>query len=139
MGDINIDFLKYKTNDKTSVYVDNIYTDNDKIISDQTTITNAFNKYFSSIGTAKAKHIPPSNKNFRDYMERPITNSIFLEPVDEAHILDIVKSLKPKVSTGKDDISCKLLKETIAHITQPITHIMNISLDTGIFPEYSQN
>ena len=43
--------------------------------------------------------------------------------------------LKPKASTGHDGVSTKFLKETINNIIQPITHVINKSLCTGIFPD----
>ena len=43
--------------------------------------------------------------------------------------------LKPKISCGHVDISTKLVNETIAYIIEPLTHIINLSLKTGIFPD----
>ena len=47
---------------------------------------------------------------------------------------NIINSLKPKVSTGIDSISNKLLKEVKEAIEIPITIIINQMLMTGIFP-----
>ena len=60
---------------------------------------------------------------------------MFLEPIETIHIIEATNKLKPKLSTGHDDISTKLLKETIDNIKLPITHIINISFSTGIFPD----
>ena len=60
--------------------------------------------------------------------------SIFLDPVIPADILDITNKLKPKTSYGADGISTKLLMKTIDTIIFPITHIVNLTFETGIFP-----
>ena len=43
-------------------------------------------------------------------------------------------SMKPKTSYREDGISAKLLSETIDKIIDPITHIVNLTFETGIFP-----
>ena len=45
------------------------------------------------------------------------------------------KKLKPKTSSGFDNISTKLMKDTIDYIIEPITQILNQSLSSGIVPK----
>ena len=66
-----------------------------------------------------------------DYMPHPNTHSIFLDPVIPADILNIVNKLKPKTSSG---IFANLLTKTIDKIRDPITHIINLTFETSIFP-----
>ena len=42
-----------------------------------------------------------------------------------------MSKLKPKTSSGKDNISTKLLKEIIESIVYPIAHLFNLSFKTG--------
>ena len=51
----------------------------------------------------------------------------------------IANKLKSKLSHGHDDISTKLLKNTITNILQPITHIINLSFNTGVVPQEMKN
>ena len=67
-------------------------------------------------------------------MPRTWTNSMFIEPALAFYILLIANKLKPKSSYGHDDISIKLLTQTLDNIIQPVTHIINRSFDTGIVP-----
>ena len=67
-------------------------------------------------------------------MPRPVTNSMFIEPVLPSDVLLIANTLKPKSSYGYDDISIKSLKQRLDNIIQPITHIINRSFDTSIVP-----
>ena len=47
-------------------------------------------------------------------------------------------NLKPTLSAGHDNISAKLLKETIHIFKLSITYIINKSFSVGIFPEKLQ-
>ena len=105
-----------------------------KTVSDQDEIANSFNSFFANIEYKVNNSGPKSNKNCRDYMPHLNTHSIFLDPVIPADILTIVNKLKPKTSYGEDGISAKLLSKTIDKIIDPITHIVNLTFETGIFP-----
>ena len=61
--------------------------------------------------------------------------SMFFEPASVEEVSSIIRSLKPKNSSGYDDISNKLLKELHPVILQPLTEIINRSLHEGIFLE----
>ena len=50
-------------------------------IKDENQLANAFNHYFSNIGSELAKTIPNTTINFLDYMKPSNENSMFLEPV----------------------------------------------------------
>ena len=78
---------------------------------------------------------PKQVKNTQDYIQNPSLNSMLLEQIDQQHIIDAANKLKPKTSSGHDDISTKLMKETIQNIILPITHIINRSFASGIFPD----
>ena len=60
---------------------------------------------------------------------------MFLETVDQYDILKIVNKMKPKTSFGYDDISTKIIKDSILNILSPVTHIINRSLITGTVPD----
>ena len=59
----------------------------------------------------------------------------FFFPTDPGEILKIINTLKMKSSQGFDNISTKLLKSTIDEILIPLTHIINISMQSGTVPE----
>ena len=107
---------------------------NDILSSNGKSIANNFNKEFANAGEFVAKNIPASRNTFEQYMPTPVSNSIFLDPVSVCDIKLIIDKMKPKVSTGFDDISCKLLKYSSPFILEPLTHIVNLSLYTGIVP-----
>ena len=67
-------------------------------------------------------------------MPKPTLHSIFLAPVSQSDVLNITLKLKPKTSSGYDDISTKLLKATINEILESLTRVINTSLETGRVP-----
>lgn len=62
-------------------------------------------------------------------------NDIIFDKVGESEIIDIVKSLKNKNSSGYDEIPTSLIKKCIHTIVTPLCYIINNSIQNGIFPE----
>lgn len=122
-----------KQNDKLSI-VQN-FTINNVNVTDKSEIAEEFNKYFSKIGESTGRSVPKSQRNYKDYLKNPTLNSMFLEPIDTCHVIEAANKLKPKLSVGHDDISSKLLKDTIHNIKLPLTHIINKSFSSGIVPD----
>ena len=122
-----------KRNDKpifpSHFTINNIHT------SDKHTIAEEFNSYFSNIGHKTGQNVPVAPHTFTHYLPDPVVQSMFLEPITENTIIQTAQKLKSKLSSGHDDISTKLLKETIAIISTPLSHIINISFVTGIVPD----
>ncbi len=121
-----------KSNDKSNF--PRTFNINDNTTSDQSKIAQEFNEYFAMIGKQTSQNVSKTNKHFNDYLEHPNVNSMFLEQIDTSIVFNTTMKLKPKLSCGQDEISSKLLKQTINEIIQPLTHIINRSFDTGIVP-----
>jgi len=66
--------------------------------------------------------------------KNPFPN-INLQFISTKEIENIIKSLKPKNSSGYDGISTKLIKICSPFISSPLAHICNKSLNSGIFPD----
>jgi hypothetical protein len=103
-------------------------------VSDEDAIAKGFNTFFANIGYNISHNVPQSRKPFDKYMPHHNVKSIFLDPVHPMDVINVTRKLKPKTSSGSDGVSTKLLIKTIDEIVNPITHIINISLQTGIFP-----
>jgi hypothetical protein len=56
-------------------------------------------------------------------------------PITGTEIKNILKTLTSKNSTGCDDISSRILKYCIDEISKPHGHIVNASLEHGIYPD----
>ena len=48
--------------------------------------------------------------------------------------MKIITGMKPKRSTGYDGVSNKLLKQISQQIIKPLTHLINLSIDTNYVP-----
>ena len=55
-------------------------------------------------------------------------------PTYEAEILHTTTNLKASTSEGYDNVSTKLLRQTVKEVATPLAHIVNLSLSHGIFP-----
>ena len=61
-----------------------------------------------------------------------IKETIFLTPVDSLEVKNIILSLK---NSAAGHVGASLLKLSIEHIVAPLTHICNLSLSEGVFPD----
>ena len=99
-------------------------------------IANGFNNYFINIGNSLAQDIPDTQTTASDYLlTAPIPNSLFITPTTPDEINEVINKLKPKSSAGHDNISPKLIKKFQKSISLPLTHIVNLSIATGVFPQ----
>ncbi len=99
-------------------------------------IANSFGNYFINIGPSLANKIDQSSKHtFFDYMKNWFGNSIFLEPILESEMLNVVSNLRNEHSTEYVNVSMNLVKSTISAITTPLTHICNMLLQSGSFSD----
>ena len=108
---------------------------NDEIITDPVQIANAFNSYFSSIGPSLATTVPASTTHFSVYLPPRTENSFYLHPVSPETMKKYILSMKPKTSLDDNNFSMKTLKMVAEAISTPMSHIFNLSINTGIFPK----
>ena len=67
-------------------------------------------------------------------MGQQCPNSMFINPVSEDEVVNIIKSCKPKHSKDCDDIIMYVLSKVTDQIGKPLVHIFNLSFSSGIFP-----
>lgn len=100
---------------------------------------NAVNSHFVSVGKNLAARFPqPSYANLpKSHSKIPVhSNTLALLPVDESEVEGIILSLKSNCAVGWDGISSEVLKQSCDNLTPPITHICNISISNGTFPNF---
>ena len=76
-----------------------------------------------------------TNVTYEKFLTNPCLNNLSLLPIDEETTIKIIDGLKAKNSEGVDGLSVKLLKAIKYETSKAITHIINQSLHTGIFPD----
>ena len=57
-----------------------------------------------------------------------------LKKVSTQDVKKVIQKLKKKTSSGFDDISAEILKMGADVLVEPLTHIINRSIETGKFP-----
>ena len=129
----NINSLLGRTHNKDS-FPDYIQSE-DRTLHNLKDITNAFNKYYVNVGPSLAASIDQQNIRKFNLPPMPTPNSLFLMPCTEEEISGLMKILKPKTSSGHDNISPKILKQISQSMIKPILHVINISLTTGKVPK----
>ena len=123
-----------KKSDKSS-FPQEFKIDNE-ILTDRAKISESFNNYFSTIGSKTGRNVPHTNSQYTYYLMDPRMNSMFIDPVTPADILNATRKLKSKSSSGHDEIPSKVFRDTIINTHIPLTHIVNLSLSTGIVPNH---
>ena len=86
---------------------------------------NGFNGFFAGIGPKLADEIWPSDVSFDSYLTGNINSSFEFSRISEIDILYICRQLKPKMSSGADFISTKLLKQIAPLIITPFNKFIN--------------
>ena len=107
----------------------------DKILTEEHEIANAFNTYFTNIGPSLASNIKTNtDKTFDYFLGRPRALKFTFNQITETDVIKIIDGLPSKNSSGIDDISPNLLKSIKHEISKPITLIINQCFQKGIFP-----
>ena len=129
--------IKQVINKTKTSRISDKFMHNKTLISDPVNIANCFNNYFVNIGPTLASKLPKENISHRDFLPERTTASLFLEPTDEVEIKKIIRNLK-EGAPGQDGITANNIKCITDHIAappSPMTHIVNLSFEQGIFPE----
>jgi hypothetical protein len=104
-----------------------------QMTSDNETIAEAFNSFFVNIGYNLAKNIPDSGISATKDIQS-VNETIMIMPTCDSEIMNIIKTLKNS-SPGWDDINVNVIKHSSLYIVKPLTHLLNLSLSTGIVPK----
>ena len=115
--------IRCKTN--KLIFPDNI-SENGQLIRDRRVICTHFNKYFTSIADKLNEKKygdladPGVIPDFRDFLNSPVTNTIFLKPIVFSEISDIIRKLN---SNKSSDFSPRILKLFNYQFSTILTHL----------------
>ena len=105
-----------------------------EMITDSIEIANFFNDYFASIGKKTSQSVPPTNTDFKKFLKYNVNSFIFLS-ISPFEVAKIVHELHDKDTKDINDISVSFLKKSIYYLAEPLAHIFNCSISTGVFPD----
>lgn len=99
-------------------------------------IAGAFNKYFIGVTKAIASSFPStaSNNHPLIYAGKTSTNSFYCAEITPTDVAEAIRYASNKKSTGSDGLSIQLFKSCSENLVQPLAHLFNKSLESGIFP-----
>ena len=104
-----------------------------KITIDNNIITDAFNKYFISVGSVLEKQLGKSQTDPLSYVD---TNEQALR--SPQIVSDEIQSVNSKLnnsSPGCDNIPPKIGKLFVDQYIEPLTYLINKSIAQGVFPD----
>ena len=126
--------IKQVINKKNSNISSSKFLINNEIITDGNIIANHFNELYVNLGENLAKHICCNDKKSPEsYISFRYEHSMYLKPVDENEIITIIYKMNNS-SPGADGITAKILKFSCNLLLKPLTHVLNLSLSSGYFP-----
>jgi hypothetical protein len=111
---------------------------NTELITEPRIISEKFNSYFidkvndllNKNSSYKSKQTSTSQQDIKTCLW-----SMFVSPVTENEVENLINKLKGKLSAEFDEIPEVLVKHCSHYIAKPLTHIFNLSFKFGIFPD----
>ena len=106
---------------KKTMQVGNEFENKGESVTGDEHIANGFNNYFVNVGPSLADNIPDTDTQFSQYLSAStnVKNSLFLNPVTDVDILQLVAKVKPKKSKGHDELDMCLIKKLIPYRGRP--------------------
>ena len=106
---------------------------NNMVMTNKTQIADSFNNFFVNIGKNINEAIQPQT-HYTDYIQKNTPTTLYINPIDPNILINTARTLKPKASSGNDNISNKLMLKIIEDIAVPFTYIVNLSFSSGTVP-----
>ena len=89
------------------------FTLGEAIIKEPRSVANHFNDFFAGVGPRLSNEISNTEtKSVSTYQKQTIMTSFTFDCVSESRVMDVIKTLATKNSTGIDSISSNMLKKT---------------------------
>ena len=74
-------------------------------------------------------------ESYKDYCDPSLKNSMYCAPVDRCELESLINKLKNGKSPGANNIGVKMVKENAFILVDPLIHLFNLSITTGIVPD----
>ena len=127
------EIINVKTNNDVtinSLIIGEAITTNAKLIG------NHINTFFTSVATKLNEKIVKAKKLFSHYLGQITDETIFLSPTTPADIESLINCIKPNKAIGPNNIPTKILKEFKTELSEPLSDMINVSFNKGIFPDF---
>lgn len=102
-----------------------------KLIDNPEQVANNLNDFFIDIGERlKGGCVQPD----KIILSRIVQPTLFLAPTHQREVTEVIKCLKTGNSSGRDEVTSKMLKDCAEELAAPIAYLTNCSFETGTFP-----
>jgi len=108
---------------------------NDEETSDPTKVAKKFNLFFTTVAEDIKKDIPKTPKSYKDFLKKRNKNSLKLSATTPEEVLECLEALDSSKANGPASIPTKALDLIKTEISAPLSEIINLTFETGIFPE----
>ena len=108
-----------------------------EITSEPEQVAEIFNNFYINFAPELAESIPKTNTTAEQLMKntkRP-TNIFSFKHITAEEVETIIKTMKPKLSSGPDNIPPIIIKGIKNQISHPLQKIINKSFDEATFPQ----
>ena len=68
-------------------------------------------------------------------MKEHFVSSFFFAPVSQLEVSNLISDLRTGTAAGFDNVPVDIVKKSADIISQPLTHIINLSIQTGSVPD----
>ena len=108
---------------------------NGKELKDKHEIANILSDYYKTTAVSKIENIK-SDHDFTEFLDPKSkqSNTFTLKTITKDDTWGYIKSIKPKTSSGYDNIPSKLMHQAAAVLVSPLTEIINKCFKEGAFP-----
>ena len=127
------EIIKQVINRKKGLKIHDKFMHNNNLITDPKSIADGFNNYSVNIGPMLASKIPENNLSHRQFLPDSIEPSLFLKTTNELEIKNVISCLK-EGTPGRDCISSRNIKLIKESISVPLTKLVDLSFEQGVFP-----
>ena len=105
-------------------------------ISDKEEIAECFNTHFTNVGKTIQENIESNSYDHSDDCFQNIDNqnNLHFKSIEENDVLKHLTNLSTDKACGLDNIPAILLKSIAEHISKPLTHIYNLSIQQNNVP-----
>lgn len=107
--------------------------ENGNSIKNPKEISNVFNNFFTNVARSVNGTSDP-NPNLEIHINNHQSTLSNFKAVTNEQVNKYLSTFKAKSSSGVDEVSMRVIKHCSAEILEPLTHLVNTSLETGIFP-----
>jgi len=122
------EFIGREKNENVSITLQ----ENGLNISNPEMVANKLNEYFIKVGDS---FVPTYNEHPSASIKNPaIPTSMFLEPVTEIEINNIIVALRDGASVGTDGVSVNIIKNCRQYLLSPLVYLINKCFKRGEFP-----